>query len=752
MLRLRLPPRGRSLRLALVLAVAICATPGAQRNPLIATHQDAYIEQSGSTTWFIGNANVRLQVGFAASGTLTVERLWDPSNGDDWHIAQAADTTVTLGGTVLPFKLSDPTVAFKGATAEETDSGVRLTFTFEHRTLHTVIKRYYVCYPVSPTFETWTSIEAPVGSPTVQVSDLKGWSFVMPAAPLRWVNGLQYGSAEISPDAFSVSRRDLADGDQVQIGSDRRSSEQFVPLIFVDNGTRTFFGGVMWSGAWQIMMSRAGDTLTIATTIPDTATSVASGQLVEIPHTFFGITDRTDMSDEAALRQFVMRGIRKGRPLNPLVTYNTWFAYGSYITETNVDDEMRRAAALGVELFVLDAGWYEGAGEGGKGDFTSGLGSWLPDENRFPGQLLGFADEAHDLGMKFGLWVEPERIALSLVGQPDMPDETWLATHDGDYGTGGDVPSGQLCLASPAARDWVFNHLTQLIDAVRPDYLKWDNNSWTNCNRDGHGHGPDDGNFAHVSALYGLLDEIRQRYPNLLIENVSGGGNRLDYGMLAYTDTAWMDDVTTPSDVVRHNIEGLSSVFPPAYLLSFVADSGGEPFAGTDLAQIVRSRMPGILGLTYRVEEIGGDLSTKLAEAIAQYKPLRDTIAQSSASLLGGQAPVDSVDIDGWDVVQETSGDQLHSIVFAFKSDPSDGTIVVQPKGLLAGMVYCVRSVDNGDLGCAPGGDLMRDGVELVHTGDESTAHLIVFDLQLDDPPSDTTPPDTQNHERRPRR
>ena len=111
--------------------------------------------------------------------------------------------------------------------------------------------------------------------------------------------------------------------------------------------------------------------------------------------------------------------------------------------------------------------------------------------------------------------------------------------------------------------------MTALIDAVQPDYLKWDNNLWVNCNRSGHVHAATDGNFAHVNGLYEVLSTLRQRFPDLLIENVSGGGNRMDLGMLRYSDVAWMDDRTTPSVKVRHNIQGLSALFPPAYLLSF---------------------------------------------------------------------------------------------------------------------------------------------------------------------------------------
>src|SRR5262249_39696133 len=147
------------------------------------------------------------------------------------------------------------------------------------------------------------------------------------------------------------------------------------------------------------------------------------------------------------------------------------------------------------------------------------------------------------------------------------------------------------------------------------------------------------GNFAHVTALYQILAALRQRYPNLIIENCSQGGNRLDFGMLRYSDTAWMDDRTAPSVHVRHNIEGLSEMFPPGYLLSFVTDHAGESIENAqDLSLYFRSRMTGILGLCFR----GGALADTDAEGIqreiATYKLARQTQSDGSAALLSLQA------------------------------------------------------------------------------------------------------------------
>jgi alpha-galactosidase len=722
-------PRSRRVLLhACLLALAFGSSrPLADDVPSVASYDDAYVRHdTGGASWAIGNSGIEYVVGFDASGTLSALQLWNPSTGESLDIDQAPDAAVTISGDrVLLNQLSDK-LAYMGASAETTDSGVRLVFTFEHRTLHTIVRRTYACYPGSPTIETWTRIESPPRSPPVQVSNMNGWSLTMPVGTVKWITGLRGESASQAPssDTFAVSGGELEEG-ETDIGSIARASDTFVPIIFNESADHAFYGGVIWSGSWRIAMVRKGDRVTISSLFPGISTSLTPDKPVEFPHTFFGVAGASGSAEAAALRPFVLRGIRRGRPIQPLVTYNTWFPYGAWITEADVDDEMHRASDMGVELFVLDAGWWIGAGANGQGDFSSGLGSWTPDPDRFPAQLTGLADEAHALGMKFGLWVEPERIALSTLGRAGMASEQWLATQSGSYNSDG--TTAQVCLAAPAARKWLLSKLVNLIETAHPDYLKWDNNFWINCDRAGHGHGQTDGNYGHVLGLYTLLDQIRQLYPDLLIENVSGGGNRLDYGMLAYTDAGWMDDLTAPSDHVRHNVEGLSLAFPPSYLLSFVIDSAQESLYDPDLPLVVRSRMPGALGLTYRSSELDEDLRARLTAEVARYKLLRDTIAQSSAALLTAQAPVQQ---DGWDIVQELADDRRNLIIFAYKNDSDDGATIVRPQGLDPATIYSVQSIDHGELGSATGADLMVDGVELVHSPAGSRAHLIVISAQ----------------------
>jgi alpha-galactosidase len=246
-----------------------------------------------------------------------------------------------------------------------------------------------------------------------------------------------------------------------------------------------------------------------------------------------------------------------------------------------------------------------------------------------------------------------------------------------------------------------------------------------NSDRNGHGHGASDGNFAHTTALYDMLSQLRTRYPNLLIENVSGGGNRLDIGMLRFTDVAWMDDRTAPSVHVRHNVQGLSAIFPPAYLLSFVTDHDSEPLHDApDLSLYFRSRMSGALGLCFRGDAFTDDENSGMAREIGIYKTARATISVAAGSLLTRQAAPE--DGPAWDVLQESTNEHDRIVLSAVQSDTGVQTVNVKPTDLQPGAMYEVESVDTGILGAASGQALMTDGID-VQQSPNSAAHMLII-------------------------
>jgi len=341
--------------------------------------------------------------------------------------------------------------------------------------------------------------------------------------------------------------------------------------------------------------------------------------------------------------------------------------------------------------------------------------------------------------MRFGIWMEPERIDLATLarepdpetGEPTSPaehelQESWLGTSGGSYEPGAESPAAaQICLAHPQARQWVIEQVSRVIAESGADYLKWDNNFWIECDREGHGHGPLDGNLSHHLALYEVLRQIRERFPSLIIENCAQGGNRLDMGMMRYTDTAWMDDVTAPSSHVRHNLQGLGAVYPPSYLLSFLTDDPTEPVVGAwDLPAYLRSRMPGILGLSLRPETMGEwDFQSMIGE-VARYKGLRDASIGAPLMLLTSQADLPGT--DGWDGMQVQVSGTGDWVVYIFARPGAADSSVIRLRALDPEAIYRVSWSHGEPIGEAAGAYLMADGIGMSLRAESSATVLMV--------------------------
>jgi alpha-galactosidase len=708
----------RLTSLAVAVAVLGVSVPHIAAEAVVRSGSASISNDTEAGTWTISSAGTSLTLALDPGRDFQVLRLASTS-GEPRTAGGLPDTQIAVGGKTLPFGSRSAGFVYQSVSTSVRGLTVQLDATFDLPSAKLRATRHYAATSGSPTFEAWTTF-TPLGS-TVTLSDLSSLVFTVAPGTLHWLNGLQGDAADaLRHSAFSLQARTLEPGEQLTIGSPGRSSEQTVPWLAIENGRDVFYAGLLWSGAWSISATRGAAGIDLTLGLAPMSTSVSS--TIDGPHVFFGVNCGTLADASAALRSFVVRGLRESREFDPLVTYNTWFAYGVKIDEASMREEIDGAAEMGAELFVLDAGWYVGAGRDGSGDYTSGLGSWQVDASRFPSGLRALRDHAHARGIKFGIWVEPERIAQSTVGRAGLAQEGWLAKNGGKLGSS---DAAQLCFGSAAARQWVLDRITALIDSVQPDYLKWDNNFWINCNRSGHVHGATDGNFAHVNGLYDILSILRARYPDLLIENVSGGGNRLDLGMLRYSDVGWMDDRTTPSSKVRHNIQGLSRVFPPAYLLSFVMHDRDETLHGApDLPLLFRSRMSGILGLCFRTGEFEGDERDGVAAEIAAWKGLRGSLRTAAGALLTPQAAPDGG--PAWDVLQTTPSVKEPVVLWAFQTDPGVPDVIVHPVTLRPQTLYEVRSVDVGPLGILSGAELMADGIGIV-TSPYSAAHVIVL-------------------------
>jgi alpha-galactosidase len=480
------------------------------------------------------------------------------------------------------------------------------------------------------------------------------------------------------------------------------------------------------SGGWTADLERLGDGIRTTLGLTPMSASVSSATPIEGPHALVGIAPgRAEGASAVLVRAALAR--RNGRAFPALSTFNTWFIYGIRISDGIIRHAIDLSSRVGVELFQLDAGWYPPDGRPSSAfDFTSGLGSWEVDDERFANGLGPLGDHARSRGQKFGVWVEPERVALSTVGRRGLAEERFLATTDGHYQPGvsnDEATDAQICLSDRGARQWVLARLTAFLDEARPDYLKWDANRWIVCNRPGHGHPTDGGNFAHVQGLYEILRELRARYPSLIVENCAGGGRRLDFAMTSLADAGWMDDRTAPAAHVRHNLEGLSAVFPAPYLLSYVMPHDAEPLAGAmDMPLLMRSRMPGVLGLSVDLGTLDGLDRELIYQDMVVSSVIREIQADAATFLLTPQAG-SSPD---WEVLQQQSVSSGRSVLFAFDRGRGQG-VTVRLRNLDRATIYQVASFDRGRLGMASGAALMDEGLD-IGRAPESSAQVMTVD------------------------
>ena len=258
----------------------------------------------------------------------------------------------------------------------------------------------------------------------------------------------------------------------------------------------------------------------------------------------------------------IVRGDWKGKE-RPIVI-NTWESFFFKYNGRKLISLARQAKKLGIELFVLDDGWF-----GKRNDDNAGLGDYAVNRKKFPEGLANFAGKIRKEGLMFGLWFEPEMI---------NPDSDLYRAHP-EYAvkTPGKEPTfgrNQLVLdlCNPVVRDYIVENVGKILDETGAVYVKWDMNRHIS-----DAFSPyiqNQGEFFHryIMGLYDILGRIFKNRPHILVESCSSGGNRFDLGMLCYSQQIWASDNTDP--VERLKIQsGLSYLYPLSAIAAHVSDA-----------------------------------------------------------------------------------------------------------------------------------------------------------------------------------
>ncbi len=330
--------------------------------------------------------------------------------------------------------------------------------------------------------------------------------------------------------------------------------------------------------------------------------------------------------------------------------YNSWEATAFAVNEPNQMKLAEKAAELGSEVFVLDDGWF-----GARNNDHAGLGDWSVNPEKFPRGLTPLIEHVNALGMRFGLWVEPEMVNPDSDLYRAHPDWVYHFRHRSRTQGRNQMV---LNLARQDVRDWMLATLDTLLSEQNIEFIKWDiNRSFSEPGwPEKTGQNPERVWLDHVRNLYGIFDELRRRHPSVAFESCAGGGGRVDLGILSRVEQVWPSDNTDALDRLRIQ-EGFSYAYTPRVMMCWVTDCPNFVTKRTmPLPYRFHVAMSGALG-------IGGDLShwttQELDEArnfIALYKRVRSTIQNGLLYRLrsprsGGVAASQYVAQDGSEVV-----------------------------------------------------------------------------------------------------
>lgn len=340
-------------------------------------------------------------------------------------------------------------------------------------------------------------------------------------------------------------------------------------------------------------------------------------------------------------------GVMKPRPVH----LNTWEGF-YFDHDLGALKELADAAArVGIERYVLDDGWFGGAGKG-RDDDTSSLGDWVVDARKYPDGLMPLARHVVDLGMEFGLWVEPEMInpdsdlyrahpdwALHIAGRPLLGARNQLV----------------LDMSLPQVRDYLFEAVAGHLRELPISYLKWDHNRDLT-------HAGNSAKFrAQVLGTYELMARLRAAFPDVEIESCAGGGGRIDAGVIAHTHRFWTSDCIDA--ISRVSIQrGFLQFMPPEVMGSHV---GACPAHSTGRMQSMPFRagvaLPGHFGVELDLRKLTQAESDDLAATIARYKALRDRLHHGR--VWQGEA--------GDSVVWQAHGDEEQLLLIVTRTAPT---------------------------------------------------------------------------------
>ena len=338
------------------------------------------------------------------------------------------------------------------------------------------------------------------------------------------------------------------------------------------------------------------------------------------------------------------------------VLINNWEATYFDFNEEKILKIAEKAKSAGIDLMVLDDGWF-----GKRNSDNCSLGDWVEDKNKLPDGMGGLAKKVNDMGMKFGLWFEPEMISEDSDLYRAHPD--WHI-----HVSGRPCSLGRRQMVLDLSRkdvcDYIISAVSAMLKKANISYVKWDMNRY--ISEFGSSKLPADrqGEFAHryVLGLYHVLEELTKAFPDVLIEGCSGGGGRFDPGMLYYSPQIWTSDDTDAIErmYIQH---GTSLVYPSMSMGAHVsAVPNHQVRRVTPISLRGNVAMAGQFGYELDLNKLPEEEFEEVKHQVAFYKSIRETVHQGDMYRI--RSPFDyDAQATSWEFI---SGDKKQAVLFYY--------------------------------------------------------------------------------------
>ena len=502
------------------------------------------------------------------------------------------------------------------------------------------------------------------------------------------------------------------------------ASHQHVPFFALDEGdaTETFgkvwYGLLHWSGDFKIDFEESYDnqlSVTAGVNDFDCSIKLEKGEIFETPLFTVGFTNGGFEKMTETLYDYQYDFLLPQEKIKsdfPII-YNSWYPYLFDVNEEKCLGFIDKAKQIGVELFVIDDGWF-----GRRKDATDGLGDWWCDKEKFPNGLKPIADKAHKLGMKFGLWIEPEMVNKKSNLYKEHPD--WILSFPNRENS---ERRNQLVLnlARKDVMEFAWESIDRIIQDFDLDYVKWDMNRYFSETAPFS----DDLRVRYIENLYEIWRRMNEKYPHVLFENCASGGGRADYGMAPYSDRINRSDNADPVDVLKIH-EGFST-----YLLPRLAGGAGNiapsPYFMNNRSVPLKYRahlgMTGCMSVGINILESPAEELVELKKYLEEYKKIRHTIHNAYLYRLS------SAFENNYTVWEYLARDKKEAVVFVFAHNMNFHELVprIRLRGLdknkqyrVSGEVRCVFDTRKEPVNdrIVYGDTLMNFGIRIEPTGD----------------------------------